>query len=94
MKEVRYEFIVKMVTIDRVYDFDAEFLAKDAAENMKQFVRSCGADLGLDDISMLEGKLYIDGTERCHVGCGVTIPQSPDGDSPLCKGAFKGGEPV
>ena len=72
MREVRYEFIVKMVSSDSVYDFEAEVIAKDAAENMRKFVRSCGADLGLDDIAMLEGRLYIDGAERCHVGCALT----------------------
>ena len=94
MKEVRYEFIVKMVTSNRLADRDAEALTLNAAENMRRFVRSCGADMGLDEIGILDGRLYIDGTERCRVGCGVSIPQSPDGDSPLCKGAFKGGEPV
>lgn len=71
MKEVRYEFVVKMVTSNHLADRDAEALGLNAAENMQIFVRACGADLGLDDIAMLEGRLYIDGAERCRVGCGV-----------------------
>ena len=71
MKEVRYEFIVKMETGKQLADQEAESLALDAAENMRRFVRSCGDDIGLDDITMLEGRLFIDGEERCRVGCGV-----------------------
>lgn len=67
MKTVKYEISVFMETEDYVSDIEARHLFSGAKDAMQRFVESVWAEIGLDNCSLIEGRLIVDGVQKAKV---------------------------